>query len=111
LNRRFWVGLVFTLPLLWLAMAPMVGLAALVPDLGTYGNWIQLALATPVVFWSGWPFWERAWTSVVNRSPNMFTLIALGVGTAYLYSVVATIAPGLFPEGMRGSMAAHGMNQ
>jgi P-type Cu+ transporter len=111
LSRRFWVGLVFTLPLLWLAMAPMLGLSALVPDLGAYGNWIQLALATPVVFWSGWPFWERAWTSVVNRSPNMFTLIALGVGTAFFYSVIATVAPGVFPEGMRGPMAAHGMNQ
>jgi Cu+-exporting ATPase len=88
----------------------MLGLTALVPDLGAYGNWIQLALATPVVFWSGWPFFERAWTSVVNRSPNMFTLIALGVGTAYLYSLVATVAPGLFPEAMRGPMAGHGMN-
>src|SRR5947209_8365755 len=111
MTRRFWVGLVLTVPLLWLAMAPMVGLAALVPDLGVYGNWIQLALVTPVVFWSGWPFFERAWTSVVNRSPNMFTLIALGVGTAFGYSVVATLAPGLFPVGMRGPFPEHDTNQ
>ena len=64
-------------------------------------NWIGLALATPVVLWAGWPFFERAWASIVNRSPNMFTLIAIGVGAAYVYSVVATLAPGLFPEGFR----------
>ena len=62
---------------------------------------MQLVLATPVVLWCGWPFFERAWTSVVHRSPNMFTLIALGVGAAYLYSVLATVAPGLFPAGFR----------
>ena len=60
-----------------------------------------MALATPVVFWAGWPFFERAWASVVNRSPNMFTLIALGVGAAYVYSAVATVAPGFFPDGFR----------
>src|SRR5947209_6156873 len=103
MTRRFWVGLVLTVPLLWLAMAPMVGLAALVPDLGVYGNWIQLALVTPVVFWSGWPFFERAWTSVVNRSPNMFTLIALGVGAAYFYSLAAVLRGG---EGYFESAAA-----
>jgi Cu+-exporting ATPase len=64
-------------------------------------NWVQLALATPVVFWCGWPFFVRAWSSVIHRSPNMFTLIALGVGSAYLYSLVATVAPELFPEGFR----------
>ena len=64
-------------------------------------NWVQLVLATPVVFWCGWPFFERAWLSVRNVSPNMFTLIALGVGAAYLYSLVATVAPGAFPEGFR----------
>src|SRR5262249_29331570 len=64
-------------------------------------NWVQLILATPVVFWCGWPFFERGWASVVHRSPNMFTLIALGIGSAYLFSLVATVAPGLFPEGFR----------
>src|SRR5918998_414878 len=64
-------------------------------------TWIQLALATPVVLWGGWPFFVRGWTSVVNRHLNMFTLIALGVGAAYAYSVVATLAPGLFPGSFR----------
>src|SRR5918998_3298245 len=64
-------------------------------------TWIQLALATPVVLWGGWPFFVRGWTSVVNRHLNMFTLIALGVGAAYAYSVVATLAPGLFPDSFR----------
>jgi Cu+-exporting ATPase len=67
------------------------------------GNWIQLVLATPVVLWCGWPFFERAWASVVHRSPNMFTLIALGVGASYFYSLIATALPQLFPEGFRMS--------
>ena len=64
--------------------------------------WIQFILATPAVLWCGWPFFERAWASVVHRSPNMFTLIALGTGTAYVYSVVATLVPGIFPASFRG---------
>src|SRR5436190_4328758 len=64
-------------------------------------NWLQFALTTPVVLWCGWPFFARAWTSVVHRSPNMFTLIALGVGAAYAYSVAATLAPESFPAGFR----------
>ena len=64
-------------------------------------NWIELALATPVVLWGGWPFFVRGWASVVNRHLNMFTLIALGVGAAYVYSVVATLAPGMFPHSFR----------
>ena len=64
-------------------------------------NWIELALATPVVLWGGWPFFVRGWASVVNRSLNMFTLIALGVGAAFAYSVVATLAPGFFPDSFR----------
>src|SRR5262249_10983198 len=71
---------------------------ALVAALGAANDWLQLLLATPVVFWCGWPFFERAWTSLVQRSPNMFTLIALGVGAAYLYSFIATVAPPIFPE-------------
>jgi Cu+-exporting ATPase len=69
---------------------------------GTWVNWVELALATPVVLWGGWPFFQRGWVSVINRSLNMFTLIAIGTGTAYAYSVVATAAPGLFPGGFRG---------
>ena len=82
-------------------------------------NWVQLVLATPVVLWCGWPFFERAWASVVHRSPNMFTLIALGVGAAYLFSLVATVAPNIFPEGFRlpggaqsvGSMSSNTWNE
>src|SRR5207253_8690463 len=64
-------------------------------------NWIELALATPVVLWCGWPFFERMWQSIVHASPNMFTLIGIGVGAAYGYSAVATIAPGVFPDSVR----------
>lgn len=66
-----------------------------------WANWLGLALATPVVWWAGWPFFARGWASIVNRSPNMFTLIALGVGAAYAYSAAATLIPGVFPEGFR----------
>ena len=65
-------------------------------------TWIQFVLATPVVLWGGWPFFERGWQSIVNRSLNMFTLIAIGVGAAYVYSVVATMFPGIFPESFYG---------
>src|SRR5699024_5945762 len=64
-------------------------------------NWMQLVLATPVVLWAGWPFFERAWASLQNRSLNMFTLIAMGIGVAWLYSIVATLLPGMFPDSMR----------
>src|SRR5690606_8156062 len=66
-------------------------------------NWIQLVLATPVVLWCGWPFFERGWKSIVTRNLNMFTLIAMGTGVAWVYSVVATVAPGLFPPTFRGA--------
>jgi Cu+-exporting ATPase len=102
MTRRFWVGLVLTLPIVALDMAghiPALGLHALVSPLAS--TWIQFALATPVVLWAGWPFFERAWASVLNRSLNMFSLIALGTGAAYLYSLVATVAPGVFPSGFR----------
>src|ERR671912_1440008 len=65
-------------------------------------NWLQLMLATPVVLWAGWPFFERGWASLESRHLNMFTLIALGTGVAWAYSVVATVAPGVFPAGFRG---------
>jgi Cu+-exporting ATPase len=99
MSRRFWVGLVLALPVFLLAMADLIPGQPLHFLPMTAVNWLQLALSTPVVLWCGWPFFERAWASVVHRSPNMFTLIALGVGAAYLYSLAATVAPGLFPEG------------
>jgi Cu+-exporting ATPase len=98
MTRRFWIGLVLGLPVFVLAMADMLPGRLLSPSAS---NWIQLVLTTPVVLWCGWPFFVRAWQSVVYRSPNMFTLIALGVGAAYLYSLAATVAPGLFPEAFR----------
>ena len=102
MTRRFWVGLVLALPVFCLEMGghiPALGLHDLVPP--RISNWIQFALSTPVVLWAGWPFFERAWASVVHRSLNMFSLIALGTGAAYLYSVFATFAPGMFPAGFR----------
>src|ERR1700687_602998 len=103
MTRRFWVGLVLTLPVLVLEMGGHIaalGLHDLVPP--RISTWIQFALSTPVVLWAGWPFFQRAWASVVHRSLNMFSLIALGTGAAYLYSLFATFAPGMFPAGFRG---------
>jgi Cu+-exporting ATPase len=100
MSRRFWVSLVLTVPLLVVGMAPMAGVD-LRPLAGQAGRWVELVLATPVVLWGGWPFFVRGWESVVNRRPNMFTLIALGTGVAYLDSVVAVLAPGLFPPSFR----------
>ena len=102
MSRRFWIAAALALPVFLLAMGDMVFGMGLGGRLDVrWTNWIGLVLATPVVWWAGWPFFERAWASVVNRSPNMFTLIALGVGAAYLYSAAATLAPGLFPAGFR----------
>jgi len=103
MTRRLWIGAVLALPVFTLEMGghiPALGLHRLVPPI--IATWIEFVLSTPVVLWAGWPFFERAWTSLVNRSLNMFSLIALGTGTAYLYSVVATIAPEIFPGGFRG---------
>jgi P-type Cu+ transporter len=102
MTRRFWIGLVLTLPLLAFVMGDMLPgqpLRHLIP--GRVSAWLQFVLATPVVLWAGWPFFERGWASIVNRSLNMFTLIALGTGMAYLYSVVGTLAPELFPASFR----------
>ncbi|WP_043341858.1 heavy metal translocating P-type ATPase [Belnapia moabensis] len=104
MTRRFWVGLALTLPIFILEMGahiPGLGLHHLVPPRTSV--WIQFLLGTPVVLWAGWPFFVRGWQSVLNRSLNMFSLIALGTGAAYLYSVVATFLPGIFPEGFRGA--------
>ena len=98
MTRRFWVGLVLALPVVVLEMG---GHFMHLPLSETLSNWIQFALATPVVLWAGLPFFVRGWQSVLNRSLNMFTLIALGLGAAWLYSVVATVAPQLFPMAFR----------
>jgi Cu+-exporting ATPase len=98
MNRRFVIGSVLATPIFVLEMGGHLGLSNIEHIVSTTASmWIQFALATPIVFWCAWPFFKRAWTSVLNRSPNMFTLIALGVGAAYGYSLVATFAPELFP--------------
>jgi len=118
MTRRFWISLALTLPLLTLAMSSMIwphafmGLGYVFYEFVSRGNvhlitlgfvvpWFELTLATPVVLWGGWPFFQRGWASVVNRSTNMFTLIAMGTGVAYLYSVVATLFPQIFPASFR----------
>jgi Cu+-exporting ATPase len=100
MTRRFWIGLVLAAPVLALEMGGhLTGLMMLVSR--HTSNWIQFALATPVVLWAGWPFFERGWTSLVTRRLNMFTLIAMGVGVAWAYSVAAVLAPGVFPPAFR----------
>jgi P-type Cu+ transporter len=100
MNRRFWIALVLTLPVFALEMGGHLTAGWLLPDHRASG-WLQLILATPVVLWAGWPFFQRAWASLQSRNLNMFTLIALGTGVAWAYSVVATLAPSLFPASMR----------
>ena len=110
MTRRFWIGVLLTAPLLVIAMGTMFWLHAIMrilAPIGVIGVHLNLprfefALATPVVLWCGLPFFQRFWTSLVNRSPNMFTLIGLGTGVAYIYSVVATFAPQIFPDSLRG---------
>jgi Cu+-exporting ATPase len=105
MSRRFWIGALLGIPVVVLAMTDMLPGLALGGRLGPHAvNWIGLVLATPVVFWAGWPFFVRGWASIVNRHANMFTLIALGVGSAYGFSVAATLFPRTFPAGFR----AHG---
>ena len=102
-TRRWWVSAVLAVPLLILTMgSELFGLHLVSPAISP---WLQLALTTPIVLWAGWPFFARGWTSLVTRKLNMFTLIAIGVGAAFLYSLVATLAPGLFPQAFR----MHGM--
>jgi P-type Cu+ transporter len=101
MTRRFWLSALLAAPVFAFTMLDMVRGGALTMAQGAWLNWMGLAFATPVVFWAGWPFFERAWISFVNRSPNMFTLIALGISAAYVYSAVATFAPGVFPDGMQ----------
>src|SRR5581483_9191582 len=98
MTRRFWISLALTVPLLVIAMA---GMASSTPQRGSWLSWLELALASPVVLWGGRPFFERGWNSIVNRSTNMFTLIAMGTGVAYVYSFIATVVPGIFPASFR----------
>jgi len=114
MTRRFWISLALTAPLLAIAMGSMLRPHAFMGEASVNGlsvyragwlPWLELILATPVVLWGGWPFFQRGWASVVNRSTNMFTLIAMGTGVAYVYSVVATLFPQIFPASFR-SMGA-----
>jgi Cu+-exporting ATPase len=101
MTRRFWIGLALSVPVLFLEMGRhLLGLDHTIP--GQTSNWLQLLFATPVVLYCGWPFFERGWQSLVTRNLNMFTLIAIGTGIAWVYSVVATFAPGIFPSAFRG---------
>ncbi len=104
MSRRFWFGLALTVPVFVLAMADVIPSVPVESLISTrWSIWLQFVLGTPVVLWAGWPFFVRGWQSVLRRSLNMFSLIALGVGTAYLYSLVATFVPSLFPSGFRGA--------
>src|SRR5262249_15872004 len=103
MEQKFWVSLVLSLPLVALVMSEMIPGEPLQPLLPARATaWVQLALATPVVVWGGWPFFVRGWSSLRRRALNMFTLIALGTGVAYAYSLVGALAPGLFPDSLRG---------
>jgi P-type Cu+ transporter len=98
MTRRFWVSLILTLPVIFLGMSDLIPGQPVQKILSMRAiNWIQLALATPVVLWGGRPFFQRGWASIVNRSLNMFTLIALGTGTSFVYSLIAVLFPGIFP--------------
>src|SRR5208282_3842035 len=102
MTRRFWISLALTAPLLVIAMGSMLSPHMFMASLRNWGlPWLELLLATPVVLWCGWPFFQRGWASLVNRSTNMFTLIAMGTGVAYLFSVVATLFPQIFPASFR----------
>jgi len=119
MTRRFWISLALTAPLLAIAMGSMIWPHALMGfgldiqrgnqivarPMSAILSWFELILATPVVLWCGWPFFQRGWASLVNRSTNMFTLIAMGTGVAYVYSVIATLFPQIFPASFRTQMA------
>ncbi|MGE0853765.1 MAG: heavy metal translocating P-type ATPase [Hyphomicrobiaceae bacterium] len=107
-TRRFWIGLALTVPVVILEMgAHLAGAHGWINQ--SLSNWLQLVLATPVVLWAGFPFFQRGWRSIVSRNLNMFTLIAMGTGVAYAFSLVATLAPGLFPAAFRGHDGAVGV--
>jgi P-type Cu+ transporter len=101
MRRRFWIGLALTVPVFVLEMGGhLLGLTDIIRQ--HTSNWLQLLLATPVVLWAGWPFSVRGWQSLATRKLNMFTLIALGTGAAWIYSMAATLVQGMFPETLRG---------
>jgi Cu+-exporting ATPase len=102
MQRRFWVGVALSIPLLAISMGGMAAGSPLHNLPAGWMEWLQLLLATPVVLWGGWPFFERGWASLVNRHLNMFTLIAMGTGAAYIFSLIATLAPGIFPASFLG---------
>jgi Cu+-exporting ATPase len=103
MTRRFWLGVILSAPIAFIAMSDMIPGQPIQRMVSPrFLNWLQLGLATPVVLWCGWPFFQRGWASIINHSLNMFTLIAIGVGTAYVYSLVATFFPHLFPQSFRG---------
>ena len=103
MTRRFWVCLALSLPVFILEMGQHLGGAHLLESISPRNlNWVQLVLATPVVLWGGWPFFQRGWASLVHRSLNMFTLIAIGTGVAWTYSIVAVVWPEIFPASFRG---------
>src|SRR5882724_6840696 len=105
MTRRFWVCVALTIPLLIIGMSELIPGAPFDSALPMKSRaWIELALATPVVLWGAWPFFVRAWQSLVNRSLNMFTLIGVGVGVAYLFSVIAKLSPEIFPSSFRDPM-------
>jgi Cu+-exporting ATPase len=101
MTRRFWIGLVLTIPVFVIEMGAHIAGAHNWID-QTLSNYVQFAFATPVVLWAGWPFFVRGWQSLVTRNLNMFTLIAMGTGVAYAYSLIATFVPGIFPQAFRG---------
>ena len=108
MRHRFWVAAIFTAPVFAIAMSEHVsGLGAIMS--GKWSGWLQFILSTPVVLWAGFPFFERGWRSISPWHPNMFTLIALGTGTAYLFSLLALLAPGMFPTGFQGEDGVLGL--
>ena len=110
MTRRFWIGLGLTLPLLAVMLFDLGSKHPLAEYISVNRlAWLEFAVATPVVLWAGWPFFQRGWASIVYRSLNMFTLIAIGTGSAYLYSAVAVVAPGLFPASFRDMSGALGL--
>ncbi|MDB5926938.1 MAG: copper-translocating P-type ATPase, partial [Betaproteobacteria bacterium] len=108
LTRRFWIGVVLSLPLVILAMAPMIGFAEPFGLAPRARGWVEFVLGTPVVLWVGWPILHKFWLSITHRALNMYTLIGLGVGLAYLFSLAAVFAPGLFPPEFRAHDGAVG---
>ncbi|KKN61421.1 hypothetical protein LCGC14_0522330 [marine sediment metagenome] len=107
-SRRFWVGAALTIPLLILTMSPFIGITQIREFLGeTTSLWLEAVLATPVILWSGWPFFVRGWNSFRTMNLNMFSLIGMGVSAAYLFSMIAIIAPSIFPPGFRDPETGH----